>query len=208
MTPGSLAPLVENEGSGSYPHSPGSRLMPGENTDNTRINGDLGVDARPGLTVNITGTDSSVFYTCTRAPPPPGFPVPVSTTIPMPHAPLFNSRSDARTLGGAGVAPVRSVGFGGTMVVRRKAVGLGSPLANCVATFESLLHLRSGEDVCDGDGNNDGSSVLDASESEAETQEEEDVDADEETMSPVLMRAKDSLLLKDVRKRKTRLFPK
>ncbi|KAF9446363.1 hypothetical protein P691DRAFT_761699 [Macrolepiota fuliginosa MF-IS2] len=74
-------------------------------------------------------------------------------------------------------------------------------ISGIIPPFESLLRLRSGEDVCDGGGNSNGSSMLDASESEAETRGE-DVDVDEEMTSPVLMHAKDGPLLKDVRKRK------
>lgn len=97
---------------------------------------------------------------------------------------------------GTGTAAVAAAAAAATapprLGLRRKSTGVGSPLVNVVATYDSIKSEQ-------GKGGEGGKRMEENKEGKYD-----DADIGDTPMSPVLMRTKDSLLLKDMQKQKRR----
>lgn len=162
MTPGSLTPLEENKSLDLGIEESGGDGGSSLDDDGGETKTGLIVDTTRVMMNGSTGSGSG------SSSPLSGMPV-ISESVPN-----------------SGIRPGTRVVAGGTRIgLRRKSTGVGSPLVNCVATWESISSNRSSM--------NDDDEIAD--------RDEEDVAT---PMSPLLMRTKDSLLLKDVQQRKKR----
>ncbi|KAJ3572900.1 hypothetical protein NP233_g2777 [Leucocoprinus birnbaumii] len=166
MSPSSLTPLEEDKSLdlSTFMDVVGSKK---DSSQDTRFEGYSSSGSSNGT---VSGNLRDV-----SSQPLSGLPVTTSPTF------VSGTNRDAFGSSGSGAKAVVNTRVG----LRRKVTGVSSPLANCVATWESISDKSPLQEDEAGAGVGDGEDC-------------------ETPMSPLLMRAKDSLLLRDVQRRKKR----